>query len=99
MSLAAVASALDGDDLHPELFFNVDTTSVYLEEPQILHVVSKKVMRENRKRNIAVTTTAPSPQKRSLQLMTTISAAGELLCTIVIIKENTRHDTTCELVT
>jgi hypothetical protein len=91
MSMAAVASALQDDDKNdfsPELFFNTDVTSVMLEDhDDAVYLVkgSKKKLAQERR---SVSTTKNKSQRRSLSFMTTTSAAGELLCTIVLLKDS-----------
>jgi hypothetical protein len=92
LSLAAVSGSLLDKALGevlPGLFLNTDATSVWLEDlpPDVLLAAGSA------KRLNAVgkspQSTGDEGQRRAAQLLTTMSGAGRLVCTIVIIKDRT----------
>lgn len=92
LSLAVLLGSLRaglGDEFTPELFFNTDVTSLLLSdkaEAVYLPDQMSKALRE--KRLSACKTQDRSFQNRSISLMTTCSAAGDLLCTIAIVTDS-----------
>lgn len=85
LSLAGMLGAMYesvGDEFSDELFFNTDVTSLLLKDHQDSVYVPFTIIDWAKAQNLAVSETKDqSFQERSVSLMTTISAAGKLLCT------------------
>ena len=75
------------DGVSPQLFLNMDTTSILLEEPQTPDISLDKSLKRLQSNKYSCTKTAEIPQKRSISLIATTTADGTLLCTIVVIKD------------
>lgn len=91
MTLAIVLSALVdtlGSEFDPRLLCNTDVTSLWLQELLESGRITVEAMTWLKENRLGACTTADkSFQERTVKLMTTMTAAGNLLCTIVIIKD------------
>ena len=92
MSLAIVLDALLdelGLEFDPRLFFNTDVTTLFLKDLLESGRITKKSKKLLKKHRLGASRTQENSfQERTVSLMTTVSAGGQLMCTIVIIKDS-----------
>lgn len=96
--MAAVMGALMQDNLCDELLFNTDLTSVLLTKEAKIAKVDEAGWQFLHDAHLSVGVLSKVPQDRTIKLLTTISAAGQLLCTIAIIKDDKLEDIVLEQV-
>lgn len=78
-----------GDDFTPELYYNTDVTSLLLSKDGGAVYIDDEIQHHlDKERLSACRTDETSHQDRTISLMTTISAAGALLCTIAVITDS-----------
>lgn len=78
-----------GSEFHLELLLNTDVTTLFLKDWAEAGLVTEEARKKFKKdRRGATTTSDKQHQDRTISLMTTISAAGELVSTIAIIKDS-----------
>jgi hypothetical protein len=90
-SLAAMLGAIGmerEDGFTKEMTFNVDVSTLWLDEPEEAAFVSEGVQAVLKELRRSVTITKKGHQRRSISIMAMISAAGHLNCAIVIIKDS-----------
>lgn len=91
MTLAIVVGALIGDPTEgfdPKLFLNSDVTTLLLQdanEVALLAEGSLEVLGQERK---SASITRDGHKARSISLLVTVNAAGQLVCTVGIIKDS-----------
>ena len=91
LSLAAVAGALYGDEedaFSPALLFNTDATSLYLEDKipkACVRTDSLAALKSERK---SVGVTKDTNQRRTVSIIATTNAEGDLMSAIVVIKDS-----------
>ena len=86
LSLRAVGGAfLEG--FLAELTYNTDVTSIVLEVKVEPVYLAKGSVQRLKAENKSASATTDSTQKRTVNVMSTVSAAGNVLCTIVCIKD------------
>jgi hypothetical protein len=97
LSLCAVGGAFLEDSL-AELTFNTDMTSIYLEDKVERVYLAKGSAAKLKEENKSASATTDSTQKRTVNMLSTVSAAGNLLCTVVCIKDTENKILTTTLV-
>lgn len=88
MSLAAILGALNRLAIDPHTFLNTDVMSLELKDLPIAVCLPEGCLERLNAEARGATSTGDSSKYRSLQLQTTISAAGELVCVVILIKDS-----------
>lgn len=92
LSMAAVLGAIlreaRAEGYYPETILSTDVTSILLDFQKDAALVSEETRAALAGAAKCPSTTTEMYKARGIQLMVTISAAGKLVCTIVMIKDN-----------